>query len=118
MLVNVDVTKQEDLTPATTKAVLNAFSKGTKPKTGPQSGRHTSENSAGLTALTSKASPLYFVSYLYVSLTMTLCSHMAQGSIVNQVSNSASHRREWGEYRRSHNTTCRVMGAKTRLYEQ
>ena len=61
MLVNVDLTKQEDLTPATTKAVLNAFSKGTKPKPGPQSGRQTSENSAGLTALTSKASSLYFV---------------------------------------------------------
>lgn len=64
MLINVDVKKQEDLTPATTKAVLNAFSKGTKPKPGPQSDRHTSENSAGLTALTSKASPLYFVPYL------------------------------------------------------
>ncbi|KAH9063706.1 thioredoxin-like [2Fe-2S] ferredoxin-domain-containing protein [Lactarius deliciosus] len=44
----------EDLTPTTTKAVLDAFSKGTKPKPGPQSGRYTSENSAGLTALTSK----------------------------------------------------------------
>ena len=62
---NVDVTKQEDLTPATTKAVLDAFSKGTKPKPGPQSGRHTSENSAGLTALTSKASLLYFVPHLH-----------------------------------------------------
>lgn len=65
VLVNVDLTKQEDLTPATTKAVLNAFSKGTKPKPGPQTGRHTSENSAGLTALTSKASPLSFVPRLY-----------------------------------------------------
>ncbi|EPQ58618.1 hypothetical protein GLOTRDRAFT_36438 [Gloeophyllum trabeum ATCC 11539] len=44
----------EDLTPATTKKVLDAFARGEKPKPGPQSGRHTSENSAGLTALTSK----------------------------------------------------------------
>ncbi|KAH7916004.1 NdufV2, NADH dehydrogenase 24 kd subunit [Hygrophoropsis aurantiaca] len=44
----------EDLTPETTKKVLDAFAKGQKPKPGPQSGRHTSENSAGLTALTSK----------------------------------------------------------------
>ncbi|KAF7777792.1 hypothetical protein Agabi119p4_3864 [Agaricus bisporus var. burnettii] len=46
----------EDLTPATTKKILDAFSRGEKPKPGPQSGRFTSENSAGLTALTSKAS--------------------------------------------------------------
>ena len=45
---------QEDLTPETTRKVLQAFSKGEKPKPGPQSGRHTSENSAGLTALASK----------------------------------------------------------------
>ncbi|XP_006458429.1 NdufV2 NADH dehydrogenase subunit [Agaricus bisporus var. bisporus H97] len=44
----------EDLTPATTKKILDAFSRGDKPKPGPQSGRLTSENSAGLTALTSK----------------------------------------------------------------
>jgi len=44
----------EDLTPASTKKVLDAFAKGKKPKPGPQSGRQTSENSAGLTALTSK----------------------------------------------------------------
>ncbi|GLB35341.1 putative thioredoxin-like [2Fe-2S] ferredoxin [Lyophyllum shimeji] len=44
----------EDLTPATTKKVLDAFAKGQKPKAGPQSGRRTSENSAGLTALTTK----------------------------------------------------------------
>ncbi|GJJ12016.1 hypothetical protein Clacol_006254 [Clathrus columnatus] len=44
----------EDLTPETTKKVLDAFAKGQKPKTGPQSGRHTSENAAGLTALNSK----------------------------------------------------------------
>ncbi len=45
---------QEDLTPESTKNILDAFSKGQKPKPGPQSGRFTSENSAGLTALTSK----------------------------------------------------------------
>ncbi|EKM55853.1 uncharacterized protein PHACADRAFT_184607 [Phanerochaete carnosa HHB-10118-sp] len=44
----------EDLTSETTKKVLDAFKKGDKPKPGPQSGRHTSENSAGLTALASK----------------------------------------------------------------
>ncbi|CCO26127.1 NADH dehydrogenase (ubiquinone) flavoprotein 2 [Rhizoctonia solani AG-1 IB] len=44
----------EDLTPETTKKILDAFAKGQKPKPGPQSGRQTSENSAGLTALTSK----------------------------------------------------------------
>lgn len=45
---------QEDLTPETTKKVLDAFANGKIPKPGPQSGRQTSENSAGLTALTSK----------------------------------------------------------------
>ncbi|KAG5634654.1 hypothetical protein H0H81_001246 [Sphagnurus paluster] len=49
----------EDLTPATTKKVLEAFSKGQKPKPGPQSGRLTSENSASLTNLTGKVSPIY-----------------------------------------------------------
>jgi len=44
----------EDLTPESTNKILDAFAKGEKPKPGPQSGRHTSENSAGLTALTSK----------------------------------------------------------------
>jgi len=44
----------EDLTPATTTKVLEAFAKGQIPKPGPQSGRKTSENSAGLTALASK----------------------------------------------------------------
>jgi len=52
LVVNDDF--YEDLTPETTKKVLDAFAKGKKPKPGPQSGRHTSENSAGLTALTSK----------------------------------------------------------------
>ena len=44
----------EDLTPETTVKVLDALGQGKKPKPGPQSGRHTSENSAGMTALTSK----------------------------------------------------------------
>jgi len=52
MAVNDDF--YEDLTPESTKAILDAFAAGKKPKPGPQSGRHTSENSAGLTALTSK----------------------------------------------------------------
>ncbi|KAH0830518.1 thioredoxin-like [2Fe-2S] ferredoxin-domain-containing protein [Lanmaoa asiatica] len=52
MVVNDDF--YEDLTPVTTKKVLDAFAKDEKPKPGPQSGRRTSENSAGLTALTSK----------------------------------------------------------------
>ncbi|EIW85238.1 hypothetical protein CONPUDRAFT_98117 [Coniophora puteana RWD-64-598 SS2] len=52
MVVNDDF--YEDLTAASTKKVLDAFAQGQKPKPGPQSGRHTSENSAGLTALTSK----------------------------------------------------------------
>ena len=52
---------KEDLTAETTRKVLDAFKKGEKPKPGPQSGRHTSENSAGLTALTEKVriSPSY-----------------------------------------------------------
>jgi NADH dehydrogenase (ubiquinone) flavoprotein 2 len=45
---------QEDLTPETTRKVLDAFAKGEKPKPGPQSGRKVSENSAGYTALTEK----------------------------------------------------------------
>lgn len=48
----------EDLTPESTKKILDAFAKGEKPKPGPQSGRQTSENSAGLTALTSKVRSL------------------------------------------------------------
>lgn len=52
---------QEDLTPESTKKVLDAFSKGVKPKPGPQSGRRTSENSAGLTTLASKVS--YFLTF-------------------------------------------------------
>lgn len=52
LVVNDDF--YEDLTPVTTKKVLDAFGKGEKPKPGPQSGRRTSENSAGLTALTTK----------------------------------------------------------------
>jgi len=48
----------EDLTPETTVKVLAALGKGERPKPGPQSGRHTSENAAGMTALTSKVSLL------------------------------------------------------------
>ncbi|KAJ9127892.1 NADH:ubiquinone oxidoreductase 24 [Naganishia onofrii] len=44
----------EDLTPETTIKILNAFAAGEKPKPGPQSGRRTSENSAGLTTLTAE----------------------------------------------------------------
>lgn len=40
----------EDLTPETTKALLEAMARGEKPKPGPQTGRRTSENSAGLTS--------------------------------------------------------------------
>jgi hypothetical protein len=39
----------EDLTPETTVKILKALAKGEKPRPGPQSGRQTSENSAGLT---------------------------------------------------------------------
>ncbi|KAJ7738478.1 thioredoxin-like [2Fe-2S] ferredoxin-domain-containing protein [Mycena maculata] len=52
MAINDDF--YEDLTAESTKAILDAFAKGGKPKPGPQSGRKTSENSAGLTALTTK----------------------------------------------------------------
>jgi NADH dehydrogenase (ubiquinone) flavoprotein 2 len=52
MLVNEDF--YEDLTTETTQKIMDAFAKGQKPKPGPQSGRQTCENSAGLTALTSK----------------------------------------------------------------
>ncbi|KAL5530246.1 NUO24 [Sanghuangporus sanghuang] len=43
----------EDLTPQSTIKILEAFAKGQKPTPGPQSGRKTAENAAGLTALTS-----------------------------------------------------------------
>jgi NADH dehydrogenase (ubiquinone) flavoprotein 2 len=39
----------EDLTPETTVKILDALARGEKPKPGPQSGRYTSENAAGLT---------------------------------------------------------------------
>lgn len=44
----------EDLTPESTIKILDALAKGEKPKVGPQSNRHTAENSAGLTTLTTK----------------------------------------------------------------
>mgnify|MGYP006876499760 CR=1 FL=1 len=40
----------EDLTPETTIKLLDAMARGEKPKPGPQTGRLTSENSAGLTS--------------------------------------------------------------------
>lgn len=46
----------EDLTPETTIKILDALAKGEKPKPGPQSGRRTSENAAGMTTLTEKVS--------------------------------------------------------------
>jgi NADH dehydrogenase (ubiquinone) flavoprotein 2 len=62
---------QEDLTEETTKKILAAFAKGgQKPKPGPQSGRQTSENSAGLTALTSKVT-LSSSPRLYVQTRLT-----------------------------------------------
>ena len=51
----------EDLTPETTLKIVDALAKGEKPKPGPQSGRFTSENSAGLTTLTGTVS-LHFCS--------------------------------------------------------
>jgi NADH dehydrogenase (ubiquinone) flavoprotein 2 len=53
---------QEDLTNESTKKILAAFAKGEKPKPGPQSGRFTSENSAGLTALNSKVCIIFLTS--------------------------------------------------------
>lgn len=50
----------EDLTPETTVKILDALARGEKPKPGPQSGRQTSENSAGLTTLTTKVSTFSF----------------------------------------------------------
>jgi len=44
----------EDLTPESTVKILDELRAGGKPKPGPQSGRFSSENSAGLTALTEK----------------------------------------------------------------
>ena len=97
----IDVIQQEDLTATTTKAILDAFSKGTIPKPGPQSGRHTSENSAGLTALTSKASSLLCLGApFFPLLTLALYSHMVLESIACRNFNSTSHRIEWTDYHR------------------
>jgi hypothetical protein len=68
---------QEDLTPETTKAILDAFAKGEKPKSGPQSGRQTSENSAGLTALTSK---VRLLSPPHGVIIFIMCSLMVQAN--------------------------------------
>jgi hypothetical protein len=75
---------QEDLTPETTKKVLDAFRKGEKPKPGPQSGRHTSENSAGLTALTSKVRPGAL--YLQVAANLDFRSHTVLASSAHRSS--------------------------------
>jgi hypothetical protein len=80
---------QEDLTPETTKKVLNAFAQGQKPKPGPQSGRQTSENSAGLTALKSKVGLQDFLSIHTFSRAFT-SSLMDQGSSVRQNSGDSS----------------------------
>jgi hypothetical protein len=47
--------------------VLDAFLNGDKPKPGPQSGRRTSENSAGMTALTSQVSAEYTLPFYQIS---------------------------------------------------
>ncbi|RHZ75802.1 hypothetical protein Glove_209g175 [Diversispora epigaea] len=44
----------EDLTPETTKEILDSLKSGKIPKPGPQSGRHTCEPPGGLTTLTSQ----------------------------------------------------------------
>jgi hypothetical protein len=77
---SLTVVHQEDLNPETTKQVLNEFASGSKPKPGPLSGRHTSENSAGLTALTAKVSD-YFLEFL--STAKHDNSHMVLASIVH-----------------------------------
>ena len=66
----------EDLTSESTIKILEAFAKGQKPKPGPQSGRKTSENAAGLTTLTSKVSERLILqlhelntSFIFLSLT-------------------------------------------------
>jgi NADH dehydrogenase (ubiquinone) flavoprotein 2 len=74
---------QEDLTPTTTRKILDAFSRAEKPKAGPQSGRHTSENSAGLTALTTKVHSPFHISYIVLRGLISL-SLMALASFVHQ----------------------------------
>jgi hypothetical protein len=79
---------QEDLTPESTRKILDAFAAGKKPKPGPQSGRHTSENSAGLTALTSKVRRNNYPSMtviLTISTSPMVLENIACPSLVNCV---------------------------------
>jgi hypothetical protein len=87
MAVNDDF--YEDLTPETTIKVLDGFAKGVspKPKPGPQSTRHTSENSAGLTALTSKVISWFWVRRI---IDHVFISHMGQESTVFLTFNSVN----------------------------
>lgn len=78
---------QEDLTDESTKKILDAFAKGQKPKPGPQSGRHTSENSAGLTALTSKVRS-FKISLVPLLIQISLHSPMVLESTVHRNSPS------------------------------
>ena len=64
--------------------MLAAFKNGEKPKPGPQSGRHTSENSAGLTALTEKVpSSIRNASHVVLNARSLLRSLMVLESIAN-----------------------------------
>ena len=76
----------EYLTEESTVKILDAFAKGQKPKPGPQSGRKTSENSAGLTALTSKV--CIALSYSRKSTPDMLSSLMVLENIAHQSSHS------------------------------
>lgn len=51
-LFSVNDDYYEDLTPESAEKILDAFQRGDRPQPGPQSGRLSCENSAGLTALT------------------------------------------------------------------
>lgn len=73
----------EDLTPETTLKIVDALAKGEKPKPGPQSGRFTSENSAGLTTLTGTVS-LHFCSTAVNFLTPSLIIAMARDEAGSQ----------------------------------
>lgn len=59
--------KQEDLTPETTKALIEGLKAGKPPKAGPQSGRHSSEAKEGRTALTTEVS--------FALELMNVCAH-------------------------------------------
>lgn len=80
------------MTAETTRKVLDAFKKGEKPKPGPQSGRHTSENSAGLTALAEKVRRARILLNLYSTAHRDLSSHTAPGSTASQ----SLHRLQYG----------------------